>query len=199
LVSPYQVTADFEQALCNYTGARYAVAVNSGSAAILLACKYFQPITTIDVPCRTYVSVPMSVIHAGHRVNFVDKEWVGEYRLAPLPVWDSACRFTSNMFRPGDIQCVSFAAAKILGVEQGGALLHDRDDADAWFKAMRFDGRTAGLDVKDDAIALCGFHCLMIPSVAASLLVKLFHLPKHNQDIRNSSCYPDISGFQAFK
>ena len=37
---PYEVTRRFEAALCEYTGAPYAVAVNSCTAAILLAVRW---------------------------------------------------------------------------------------------------------------------------------------------------------------
>lgn len=54
--------------------------------------KSFAPIPTIsiEIPKRTYVSVPMSVMNAGAGVIFRDEEWIGEYQLDPLPVWDCA-------------------------------------------------------------------------------------------------------------
>ena len=187
--NPYKVTRDFEDALCEYTGAKYAVAVNSGTAALLLCVQWFRETGLkhwnypwrIEIPRRTYVSVPCAIKGAGVReIEWRDEEWRGEYQLKPLPVWDSARRFTSGMYRTGRFQCVSFAAAKILGAEQGGAILHDNAEADAWFRRMRFDGRTEGVDPLEDTFDLVGTLCIMIPSVAATLLVRLSHLPKHN-------------------
>ena len=213
-MNPYQVTKDFESALCDYTGAKYAVAVNSCTAALLLAVKWhlreewskdfgswftvdgLNP--TIDIPKHTYVSVPMSIICAGGRPTWRDEQWRGAYQLRPLPVWDCARRFTSGMYVPGQFQCVSFSASKILAAEQGGAILHDNEKADAWFRRMRFDGRTEGVDPMDDTFDLCGHHCLMIPSVAATLLVRLYHLPKHNEDLPMRE-YPDLSKHPAFQ
>ena len=221
--NPYQVTKDFEAALCAYTGAPFAVAVNSCSAALLLAVEWHlrglvitylegwkewhghqirveaRPTLKIDIPRRTYISVAQSIILAGGRPTFRDEEWRGAYQLKPLPVWDCACRFTSGMYVAGQFQCVSFAARKILGAEQGGAILHDNEAADKWFRKMRFDGRTEGLAVADDTINLIGTHCLMIPSVAATLLLRLHHLPKHNNDLSGASDYPDISKHPAFQ
>ena len=204
-MSPYQVTADFEQALCNYTGARFAVAVNSCTAAILLAVQWdFHdrwgrgPYPNVQIPKRTYVSVPMSIIHAGGRPSFRDEQWCGAYQLKPLPVWDCARRFTSDMYVPDQFQCVSFAASKILGAEQGGAILHDNDEADLWFRRMRFDGRTEWVDPMEDTFDLVGNHCMMLPSVAATLLVRLYHLPEHNEDLPHYE-YPDLSQNPAFK
>lgn len=199
-MSPYKVTKDLEDALAQYTGAPYVVAVNSGTAALLLSCEWLRRWRhpgTITIPCRTYVSVPMAIIRAGWRVDFYDLQWRGEYQLKPLPVWDCARRFTSGMYRAGDFQCVSFSTTKILGIEQGGAILHDDPEADKWFRRMRFDGRTEGVAAKDETFDVVGHHCLMLPSIAAQLLLKLYHLPKHNEDLPEYE-YPDLSSQPAF-
>lgn len=199
------MTRDFERALCEYTGATYAVAVNSCTAAILLACKRHEPKDYAEwerqlvvVPCRTYCSVPMAVKLAGHRMRFIDYGWRGFYQLAPLPVYDYARRFTSGMYVPGQFQCVSFSASKILGIEQGGAILHDDREADAWFRRMRFDGRTEGVDPREDDFREIGYHCIMLPSIAAQGLLKLSFLPKHNEDLPEYD-YPDLSKFEVFR
>ena len=214
--SPYQVTRDFEAALCEYTGAKYAVAVTSCTMALLLAVKWgIRQIamtatgvlarrdnrhyrTEIEIPKRTYVSVPMSIIHAGGRPVFRDESWIGEYQLKPLKIWDSARYFTGGMHTFGTIQCVSFHASKILGDTQGGAILHDGDEADAWFRRMRFDGRTIGVAPKDDDFREIGYHCYMSPDVAARLLMKLSVLPKRNAPLPNDD-YPDLSQLEIFK
>lgn len=201
---PYEVTRRLESALCAYTGARFAVAVNSGTAAIQLAVQWCdrheirRPMTGVSIPRKTYVSVPCAITLAGCSPTWRDEDWRGEYQLKPFPVWDSARRFTSGMYREGQFQCVSFAAAKILGAEQGGAILHDNADADAWFRRMRFDGRTEGVDPLEDTFDIIGMHCIMIPSVAATLLVRLHHLPVHNDDLPHYD-YPDLSLHKAFR
>ena len=139
----------------------------------------------------------MSIENAGAFIDFEDVSWEGVYQLKPLPVWDCATRFTSGMYKKGQFQCVSFSAAKILALEQGGAILHDDPEADKWFRKMRFDGRTEGLEPKDDHFDIVGYHCVMLSSVAAQLLVRLFHLPKHNKD--QVRIYPDLSKHPAFK
>src|SRR6185437_1689641 len=111
-MNPFQVVKDFEAALCEYTGAPYAVTVNSCTMALFLACKYYK-VFGIRIPKRTYISVPMSIKHAGGRVEFTDKKWRGEYQLEPYPIWDCARRFTSGMYKKRQFQCVSFHWAKI--------------------------------------------------------------------------------------
>jgi dTDP-4-amino-4,6-dideoxygalactose transaminase len=207
--NPHNITVDFEQALCDYTGAKYAVAVNSCSMALLLAVAWHvhksAPFEAFDswgrmfeIPKRTYVSVPMSIIHAGGSPWFRDEDWTGEYQLKPHGIWDSARRFTSGMYRPGQFQCVSFHATKILSDTQGGAILHDCEEADAWLRKARFDGRSVGVEPKVDTFDMIGWHCYMSPDVAARLLFKLSILPQHNPDLPNSD-YPDLSLCKAFK
>lgn len=170
---------------------------------------------SIEIPKRTYVSVPMSIIHAGGRPTFRDEVWQGAYQLNPLPVWDSARHFSSGLYRgmvngihglgfrrernlSGHMVCVSFHASKTLGIEQGGAILHDNAEADAWLRRARFDGRTEGVAPKDDKITQVGWHCYLNPSTAAQGLLKLNSLPRHNAPLQNDD-YPDLSQMEIFR
>ena len=200
LAMPHEVTKRFERALCEYTGAKYAVAVNSCTMALFLALKWYaagceKPY--VDVPKFTYCSVPMSAIHAGCQPILTDKVWRGSYQLYPSRVWDCARRFTSGMYEPGSFQCVSFHTSKILGDSQGGAILHDNEAADDWFRRSRFDGRREGVIPAQDNLGI-GWHCYLSPDVAARLLWKLSFLPKDNLDLPNSD-YPDLSLQECFK
>ena len=226
-MQPHEITKEFEKALCEYTGAKYAVAVNSCTMALMLAVKWyvdkapkampgydpnssesekvwerhFQELRVsrpfIEIPRFTYNSVPMSIIHAGGKPAFRDEDWSGSYQLKPYLIWDSARRFTSGMYKARQFQCVSFHTSKILADTQGGAILHDNGEADVWFRKARFDGRTEGVEPKDDDFIL-GYHCYMSPDVAARLLWKLSVLPKHNADLPNSD-YPDLSKQAIFR
>lgn len=155
---------------------------------------------SISIPRRTYVSVPMSIIHAGGRPVFRDEEWRGCYQLGPLPVYDCARCFTSSMYAMGEMQCLSFHASKILGDSQGGAILHDNPEADAWFRRARFDGRAEGVAPKDDRDIIVGWHCYLSPDVAARLLVKLTaaNFPRDNEPLPNDP-YPDLSQLRCFQ
>ena len=70
-VSIYKAVEIFEEELCKYTGARYAVALDSCSNALFLALTYLDiKGKTITIPNRTYPSVPCEIIHAGGKVKF---------------------------------------------------------------------------------------------------------------------------------
>lgn len=203
--NPYQVVRDFEAALCEYTGAPYAVAVTSCTMALLLACKWHKVKcfdTHITIPAKTYVSVPMSIKHARFCVKFRDYEWLGCYQLEPFQIWDSARLFTSGMFdmigNGTKYICTSHHASKTCGDTQGGAILHNDPEADAWFRRMRFDGRTEGVAPKDDNFTEIGYHCYMSPDVAARLMLKLSVLSKHNDPLTNDD-YPDLSKMEIFQ
>lgn len=205
--SPYQVVKDFEAAIGEYTGAPHVVSAMSCTAALLLAVawhlrwpnqhdKYTDP--QIEIPKRTYVSVPQSIIHAGGRPVFRDEEWTGGYELKPLKVWDYARRFTSGMYRPGEMHCVSFHWSKILGIQQGGAILLDDPEAAAWLRRARFDGRTEGVAPAEDTFDFVGWHYYLSPEIAAEGLARLAFLPRHNADLPVDN-YPDLSTFPIFR
>lgn len=207
MVNPYQVTRDFESALCEYTGAKYAVAVNSCTAALYLAIRWLKDEVgaygeLIEIPRRTYMSVPMAIMRAGARIEWRDEDWRGAYALrssprCDYPIIDSARHFTSGMYVSGQYQCVSFSSSKILGIEQGGAILHDDPEADDWLRRARFDGRREGVDPHMDDFII-GEHCIMLPSIAAQALLKLSFLPKHNDDMPWHD-YPDLSKQECFR
>lgn len=200
--NPYGVVREFEAAISEYTGAPFVVSTNSCTSALLLAIAWHlrgKVSTSVEIPRKTYCSVPMAIIHAGGRPTFRDEDWIGSYRLKPLPVWDCARIFTSGMWdRPGGMACVSFHASKTLGLEQGGAILHDSQEADAWFRRARFDGRTEGVTPKDDRFDMVGWHCYMNPSTAAQGILRLHSLPRHNDPLPNDD-YPDLSTFEVFR
>jgi dTDP-4-amino-4,6-dideoxygalactose transaminase len=220
-VQPYNVVRDFEAALCEYTGAPFAVTTNSCTMALLLAVAWHMRRAPapeglvnppwvrppIEIPKRTYVSVPMSIIHAGGRPTFRDQEWRGVYQLRPLPVWDSARWFTGALYQrifpralgvTVQFICVSFHWSKTLGIQQGGAILHDDAEADAWLRKARFDGREEGVAPRDQHFDQIGWHCYMSPEIAAEGLMRLSLLPRHNEPLQNDD-YPDLSKMEIFK
>lgn len=212
-INPFEVVRSFERALCDYTGAPYAVTTTSCTMALLLAVACMIDVVAkknphmarerehkidISIPRRTYVSVPMSIIHAGARPVFRNEEWSGSYQLQPFPVWDCARLFTSGMFVPNTMQCVSFHWSKTLGIQQGGAILHDNPFADEWLRRARFDGRREGLPPKYDDFDMIGWHCYMAPETAAAGLMRIGLLPKHNPPLPNDD-YPDLSQMRIFR
>lgn len=203
----YKVTEMFEEALCRYTGAPYAVAVDNMSNALFLALKY-EGVEglKIEIPARTYPSVPCEIIHAGGRVVFRPVEGntlKGCYQLKPTRVWDSALRFTSGMYIPCTHICVSFTGPyKHLKLGKGGAILTDDAKAAAWFKRARYSGRRE-CSYHGDTFDMTGWNFYLMPEIAARgvLLMGQFYdingRPKHMDDLELP--YPDLSKHGAYK
>lgn len=202
----FSIVKDFEDAVAEYTGAPYVVAVNSCTNALFLCLMLMKDLgklpSSIEIPKRTYISVPMQIMHTGAWVKFRDEEWSGAYQLKPLPIWDAARRFTSGMYGKIDYDvrfiCTSHHWNKILGVQQGGCILHSSPMADIWFRRARFDGRTEGVPPSEDDFVFPGWHMYMSPEIAAEGLVRIAHLPKHNADLPMDN-YPDLSKIELFK
>jgi dTDP-4-amino-4,6-dideoxygalactose transaminase len=191
----WQTVKLFEKRAEEYTGSPYAVSVDTCTAAIFLCCKYLN-VKTVKIPCRTHVSVPCSVIHAGGTVEFEDKEWRGCYELEPYPIVDSAVRFTSGMYQPGKFVCVSFQYKKPLPIGRGGMILTDDPEATKWFMKARCNGR-GECSVWEDSIEMIGWNYYMDPERAARGLAFLDVLPKDNPD--KQLPYPDLTAFPAFR
>jgi dTDP-4-amino-4,6-dideoxygalactose transaminase len=203
----YKVTEDFEKALGDYTGAPYVVTVDNQSNALFLALTYEKVSgTEITIPARTYPSVPCEIIHAGAKVKFKDvkgKTLKGAYQLEPTNVWDSALKFTADMYIPGTHMCVSFTGPyKHFKLSKGGAILTDSLDAYHWFKRARYSGRRE-CSYHDDHFDMLGWNFYMMPELAARglLLMNQFYntdgTKKVNQDLELP--YPDLSKFEIYK
>lgn len=190
----FRVVEMFEEAMAEYAGARYGVAMESCSMALHLSCVY-RRVSTVELPARTYISVPAAVIHAGGDVVFRDIEWTGAYRLEPYDITDSALRMRRGMF-DGGLYCVSFHARKLLPIGRGGMVLTDDPDAVAWLKRARFDGRDGSVPFLQDPVAMMGWNAYMTPEQAARGLQLLEALPDAPADL--TPTYPDLRTLPAF-
>jgi dTDP-4-amino-4,6-dideoxygalactose transaminase len=208
----YRNTQEFEEALSDYTGAPYVVALDNMSNALFLALYYEKNVTKrissdkITIPSRTYPSVPCEIIHAGLKVGFkkVDGNTIkGAYNLEGSNVWDSALRFTADMYITGSHMCISFTGPyKHFKLSKGGAILTDSLEAYHWFKRARYSGRRE-CSYHDDYFDMLGWNFYMMPELAARglLLMNQFYnldgSKKHNEDLELP--YPDLSKFDAYK
>lgn len=187
--NPHQPTRDFEALLCTYTGARYAVAVNSCTMALRLCFDWLHNTKgpqTIAMPRRSYVSVPCQAVQAGHTIEWLDYQWTGWYQMGHII--DAAHYLERNMMQrhswPSPVYaCISLHAQKPLGIEQGGVILHDDPEADAFFRMARFDGRREGVPVAQDTFELpvrYRHHCYLNPSTSALGVQRLYALMHHD-------------------
>lgn len=185
----------FEEEVAEYTGSPYAISVDSCTNAIFLCCKYLN-VKEVTIPKKTYLSVPQSIIHAGGKVKFQDVEWEGIYQLEPYSLYDSAKRFTSNMYIPNTFMCLSFHIKKHLKIGKGGMVLTDNKDAVEWFKKVRYEGRSETKYIDDD-IQMIGWNMYMTPVEAAQGLMLMQNFPSFNADLTEE--YKDLTTNTIFK
>jgi dTDP-4-amino-4,6-dideoxygalactose transaminase len=207
----YKITEEFEQELCRYTGAKYAITVDNMSNALFLSLYYEHNIKNrikngiVGCPSRTYPSVPCEIIHAGLKIKWTpikEETLTGAYQLTNSRVWDSALRFTADMFIPKSHMCVSFTGPyKHFKLSKGGAILTDDYKAYLWFKRARYSGRRE-CSYHDDNLDMLGWNFYMMPELAARglLLMGQFYnvdgTKKHNKDL--TLPYPDLSKFKIY-
>jgi dTDP-4-amino-4,6-dideoxygalactose transaminase len=207
----YKVTEEFEEKLSHYTGAKYAVTVDNMSNALFLSLYYEKHVNKsikgkeITIPNRTYPSVPCEIIHAGLKVKWKKistDTLTGAYQLEGSNVWDSALRFTSDMYIPHTHMCISFTGPyKHFKLSKGGAILTDDLKAYHWFKRARYSGRRE-CSYHDDNLDMLGWNFYMMPELAARglLLMGQFYnmdgTKKSQEDL--TLPYPDLSKFKIY-
>jgi dTDP-4-amino-4,6-dideoxygalactose transaminase len=210
----HKITEEFESKLSEYTGAPFVICVDNQSNALFLSLTYYKLKNNIselvvEIPERTYPSVPCEIIHTHSKVQFskVEGETLkGAYQLNPTNVWDSALRFTADMYIPNSFMCLSFTGPyKHLKLSKGGAILMDDYQAYKWFKKARFSGRDecSYHDDDFDNNPVIGWNFYMMPEIASRglLLMSQFYevngSKKSNPDLELP--YPNLSKFKIFQ
>jgi dTDP-4-amino-4,6-dideoxygalactose transaminase len=136
----------FEVALAEFTGAPFAIMTDCCTHAIELCLRY-DKITECSFTPYTYLSIPMTMHKLGIKYDYFPdslphrQQWVGEYKFEATRIWDSARRLEQNMYRTGQMQCLSFGHTKPLHIGRGGAILLDDEAAYHAIIRMRYDGR----------------------------------------------------------
>lgn len=202
---PREINQEFESRLARHSGSRYAVLTDCCTNAISLCLNYslqvgrLAPQDTLEIPTRTYVSVPMAIHHAGLRFRLREYAWTGEYEIGVSGIYDSAARFTKDSFGSGALaKCLSFQIKKRLPIGRGGAILTNNKQLYEWAKLAVYDGRD--LKTKYDSadhVRSLGWHYYMTPEDAARGIILMAQLPEINPDMMDHSHYPDLRNWAA--
>jgi dTDP-4-amino-4,6-dideoxygalactose transaminase len=193
----------FEKKVAEFSGSKYAVAVDCCSHGIFLALKYLQYTgelssylrpnshNSIVIPNLTYTSVPMQILNAGLLVEFEDEEWSGIYQLKGTRIWDGAGRFTKGMFVGGDaLHILSYQLKKIIPIGKGGMILTNSEEDYKWLKLASYDGRDLTTPYTDNNhVKMLGYHMYMTPEDAARGIILMDNTPEINKDSQYSSLY----------
>jgi dTDP-4-amino-4,6-dideoxygalactose transaminase len=149
---------EFEKALARFTGAPYAVMTDCCTHAIEL-CLRLDQVSSCEFTAYTYISIPQTMTKLGIDYCLTDETWQGEYQFRGTRIWDSARRLEPNMYRPGQMQCLSFGFSKPIDVNRGGAILLDDEAAWRALSQMRSDGRNLRISPwEKQTVMELGFH-----------------------------------------
>lgn len=181
----------FERELAEFTGAPYAIMTDCCTHAIELCLRHDQ-ITQVEMTAFTYLSIAMTMHKLGINYRYRDEQWIGEYQFHGTRIWDSARLTRRNMYRPGQLQCLSFGHTKPLHIGRGGAVL--LDDAKAYSKIirMRYDGRDLNISPwQAQQVFTVGYHYKPTPEEAELGSALLKGLWESNPD-PVAVTYPDL-------
>lgn len=194
----YDNNREFERLLAEYTGAPHVVVLDNNCNGIFLCLRYFHyhgPYhNEVTVRSHTYPGVAYAVKAAGYKVRFgfSPPELKGEYKLEPFPLWDSALRFTSGMYKQGQFQVLSFTGPfKTMKLGKAGAILCPTEEAATWLRRAAFSGRNM-VSYHDDVFDMPEGYNMYLPATIATLGVQLMQgVAPHNPDL--TMTYPDLS------
>lgn len=181
---------EFEQALAEYTGAPYAVMTDCCTHAIEM-CLRFDQVSHTAFTAFTYLSIPMTMHKLNIAYDLTDEPWTGEYQFHNTRIWDSARRLERDMYRPGQLQCLSFGNGKPLQIGRGGAILTDDVEVYDQLSMMRYDGRDLKIKPwQDQQTFKVGYHykpTLEEAELGLKLLPQVNERPKYVEypDCRN--------------
>ena len=192
---PREIIEIFEKRIAEYAGSKFAAVLDCASNGIFLSLKYLETPRIVTIPSKTYISVPMQILHAGHEVKLEEREWSGVYNLGGTAVFDGAGRFHPGMYLGEDaIQVLSFQIKKRLPIGRGGAVLTNDRKVYEWIKLASYDGRD--LKTPYDSrqhVKNIGWHMYMTPEDASRGLLLMEKLgTKHYKDVTNSDSYPSL-------
>jgi dTDP-4-amino-4,6-dideoxygalactose transaminase len=135
----------FEKELSDFTGAPFVISTDCCTHALEICLRIIKPKKIIS-SAFTYLSVPMTFKKLNIDFTLTDESWIGEYQLGSTKIWDSARLLKPNMYRRGNLQCLSFGNGKPLDNKRGGAILCDDQSFYKIAKQMAFDGRDLSID-----------------------------------------------------
>jgi dTDP-4-amino-4,6-dideoxygalactose transaminase len=186
----FEKITEFESVLANFIGAPYAIMTDCCTHAIELCLRYDR-IKRVMFPAHTYLSIPMTMHKLDISYELTDKLWVGEYQFVGTRIWDSARLLKQGMYRPGQLQCLSFGYGKPLEIGRGGAILTDDVEVYNTLKYQCYDGRDLSISPwEDQKVFKVGYHYKPTIEEAVrglELLPNIDQEPKYKEypDLRN--------------
>jgi dTDP-4-amino-4,6-dideoxygalactose transaminase len=195
----FEIINVFETEIAKFFGSQYAIAVDSCTHGIELCLRYTKE-TKINVPKRTYLSVPFLAEKMGIEREWRDEEWEDYYTLnyGDRRILDAAVLWRKDSYIPNTFMCVSFQYQKHLSLGRGGVILLDNYEDYLNLKKMSYDGRLPNTPWRDQNIDMVGYHYYMTPETAKLGLEKLedaINTPPRKWSVND---WPDLTQMKIF-
>jgi dTDP-4-amino-4,6-dideoxygalactose transaminase len=193
----FDAVTEFENQIAEFFGAPYALAVDSCTHALELCLRY-EGYSNIEIPRRTYISVPMIAIKLGIDWSWNNDYWQDYYYLGGTNIIDAAVLWRQNSYVPGTYMCLSFQFQKHLSLGRGGMILMDSEVAKNDMDVLSYDGRLRNIPWREQNISTVGYHYYMTPETAQLGLDKLPDAIATEPRIWDTSDYPDLRNMEVF-
>jgi len=196
----FNVIDEFEKRIAEFYGAPYAVAVDCCTHGVELCLRY-TGIKKINVPKRTYISIPFLANKLGIDLVWRDESWVDYYVLnhEDVQIIDAAVLWRKDSYVPNTLMSVSFQFRKHLSLGRGGVILTDNKESFNELKKMSYDGRLPDVPWRDQNITTMGYHYYMTPETAQLGLDKLDDAIKKEPHQWSVGDWPDLTEMSVFK
>lgn len=203
----------FERKLSEYTGFSEAVCTDCCTNALLISLealyrnKVIDKANKLDITCYTYMSVPMTLVNNGWKIDFVDDKWKNSYQLGKTNVYDAATDLHENMandYSLSAIVCISFQQKKRLSLGRGGAILLNNSELAKQLRRLVYDGRNPYISNNEEIATssddiVCGYHCYMDPEKAAVGIAKLNQINLLQYRPLNYTHYADLRALKCLQ
>jgi dTDP-4-amino-4,6-dideoxygalactose transaminase len=196
----FNVVSEFEEKIARFFGSPYAIAVDSCTHGIELCLRYTKE-TKINIPNRTYLSVPFLAEKMGLEREWRNEEWEGYYTLnyGDKRIIDAAVLWRKNSYIPNTYMCISFQYQKHLSLGRGGIILLDNEEDYSILKKMSYDGRLPNTPWRYQDIDTIGYHYYMTPETAKLGLDKLEQAIDTPPKKWHVTDWPDLTLMSVFK
>lgn len=190
----------FEEKVAEFFGAPYAVAVDCCTHGVEL-CLRLTNTSKINVPKRTYISVPFLADKLNLDLEWRDEDWQDYYTLnhGDKRIIDAAVLWRRDSYIPNTLMSLSFQFQKHLSLGRGGMILCDNESDAKMLKKMSYDGRLPNIPWREQDIETMGYHYYMTPETAQMGLDKLDDAINTEPKQWVVTDWPDLTQMKIFK
>ena len=188
----------FESLISRWFGSRYGIAVDSCTHGVELCLRYIG-IDELEVPKRTYLSIPFLSNKLNVPLKWKDEDWRDYYEIGNSGVYDAAVLWRENSYIPNTMMCLSFQFQKHLSLGRGGMILLDDEDSYKSLRKMVYDGREPNIPWRDQNIDTVGYHYYMTPETAELGIKKFEDAVNETPRKWKLDDWPDLTQLEVFK